>query len=310
MREVLAWIATSRSASRPPCSTPAPTAVPDRRSTRCGRCGRPTPLSLLAASDRRDGARPVAEPSIAAATIGDSQITPEGSLDGHNTLYLISPADDQRRLRGLFCALVADIVAGAFARSTPGKPIDPPLLLALDEARTSRHYRISMRSPRPVPARVCSCSRSFRTSARHPTVGDQAAPTILANHRARVFCSGIAGKTTLDYLRSTLGEQEIASARTNRQGLFCPRLPHLDEEFRAPATPDRVRQTAPDTALLIYGRLAPAGRACALGIATQPFAVSLKADPNVTSHTKKRKIPQRRIEKRTASPSPAVSPST
>jgi hypothetical protein len=35
----------------------------------------------------------------------------------------------------LFAALVADISAGAFARSAQnGKPIDPALLLALDEA--------------------------------------------------------------------------------------------------------------------------------------------------------------------------------
>ena len=66
------------------------------------------------------------EPAIAAATIGDRQISASWLLDGPNTLYLISPAEDQRRLRGLFAALVADITAGAFQRSAQDRQADRP----------------------------------------------------------------------------------------------------------------------------------------------------------------------------------------
>jgi type IV secretion system protein VirD4 len=74
------------------------------------------------------------EPHVAGATIGQSQISADWLLSGANTLYIIAPANDQRRLSGLFAALVAHIVAGAYQRSaSTDRPISPALLLALDE---------------------------------------------------------------------------------------------------------------------------------------------------------------------------------
>ncbi len=52
-----------------------------------------------------------------------------------NTLYLCAPAHDQRRLRGYFTALTQAVLAHAFASATKsGRPLDPPLLVVLDEA--------------------------------------------------------------------------------------------------------------------------------------------------------------------------------
>ena len=261
MREVLAWIATIE--EREP--TALLESCPDR--------GAGPALDALRSVWEADprfrssllqtvatALDPWQEPSIAAATIGDSQITPDWLLDGDNTLYLISPADDQRRLRGLFCALVADIVAGAFARSTQtGKPIDPPLLLALDEAANIAPLpnldEIASTGPGQGVQLLTVLQNLSQASDRW---GKDRAETILANHRARVFCSGIADRATLDYLRSTLGEQEIAKRSTNRHGVFSTGSRTLSKEYRALATPDRVRQTESDTALLIYGRLPPA----------------------------------------------------
>jgi len=46
-----------------------------------------------------------------------------------------APAHDQRRLRGYFSALTQQVLAHAFAQATrAGKPLDPPLLVVLDEA--------------------------------------------------------------------------------------------------------------------------------------------------------------------------------
>ena len=62
-------------------------------------------------------------------------IDPTWLLAGRNALYLSAPAHDQQRLRGLFAALIGTVVAAAFDRcSQTGRPIDPPLLLCLDEA--------------------------------------------------------------------------------------------------------------------------------------------------------------------------------
>jgi type IV secretion system protein VirD4 len=77
---------------------------------------------------------PWQEPQVAGATMGESRISADWLLSGANTLYVVAPANDQRRLSGLFAALVSHIVAGAYERSAKtGRPIEPALLLALDE---------------------------------------------------------------------------------------------------------------------------------------------------------------------------------
>jgi len=200
------------------------------------------------------------EPAIAAATIGESRITAGRLLDGPNTLYLIAPAHEQRRLRGLFTALVADVTAGAFERSAQtGQPIDPPLLLALDEAANIAPLpnldEIASTGPGQGVQLLTVLQNISQASDRW---GRDRAETIIANHRARLFCSGIGDRATLDYLRHTLGEEEIARVSTHRQNVLTTGSRTHSTEFRTLAAPHRVRQADTNTALLVYGRLAPA----------------------------------------------------
>ena len=60
---------------------------------------------------------------------------PRHLLGGPHTLYLCAPAHDQRRLRGYFGALVAQVLSHSFSVAhRAGHPLDPPLLVVLDEA--------------------------------------------------------------------------------------------------------------------------------------------------------------------------------
>ena len=200
------------------------------------------------------------EPAIATATIGESHISADRLLAGPNTLYLVAPAHEQRRLRGLFTALVADITAGAFERSAhTGRPIDPPLLLALDEAANI--------APLPNLDEIASTGPGQgvqlltvlqNISQAYDRWGKDRAETIIANHRARLFCSGIGDRATLDYLRQTLGDEEIDRVSTHRNSPLATGSRTYSSEFRALAPPHRVRQADTNTALLIYGRLQPA----------------------------------------------------
>jgi type IV secretion system protein VirD4 len=200
------------------------------------------------------------EPAIAAATAGENQISPGRLLAGANTLYLVAPAHEQRRLRGLFTALVADIAAGAFERSAQtGRPIDPPLLLALDEAANiaplANLDEIASSGPGQGVQLLTILQNISQASDRW---GKDRAETIIANHRARLFCSGIGDRATLDYLRQTLGDEEIDRISTHRQSPLATGSRTYSSEFRAIAAPHRVRQADTNTALLIYGRLQPA----------------------------------------------------
>jgi type IV secretion system protein VirD4 len=200
------------------------------------------------------------EPAIAAATMGDGQITASWLLDGHNTLYLISPAEDQRRLRGLFAALLAEITTGAFQRSTQtSRPLEPALLLALDEAANIAPLpnldEIASTGPGQGVQLLTVLQNISQAADRW---GRDRAETIIANHRARLFCPGIGDQATLEHLQYTLGEQEIPRLATHRQGALAPGSRTISSDFRALAPAHRVRQSDPDTALLIYGRLPPA----------------------------------------------------
>jgi type IV secretion system protein VirD4 len=203
---------------------------------------------------------PWQEPGIAAATMGDSQITADWLLDASNTLYLISPTDDQTRLSGLFTALVADITAGAFARSAQtGKPIDPALLLALEEvANIAPLPNLDELASTGAGQGVLLLTVLQNISQAADRWGRDRAETIIANHRARLFCSGIGDRATLDYLRHTLGEEEIKRYSTHRKGALQPGSKTVSSDFRALAPANLIRQSPSDQALLVYGRLAPA----------------------------------------------------
>ncbi len=199
------------------------------------------------------------EPQVAGATMGESRIGADWLLDGANTLYVVAPANDQRRLSGLFAALVSHIVAGAYERSAKtGRPIDPALLLALDEvaniAPLPNLDEIASTGPGQGVHLLCvpqNISQAYDRWGR-----DRAEP-IIANHRARLFCSGIGDRATLEYLRGTLGEEEIARISTQQRGIV-PGARTRSTEHRPLATPNRVRQAERSSSLLVYGRLAPA----------------------------------------------------
>jgi type IV secretion system protein VirD4 len=200
------------------------------------------------------------EPLIAKATAGENQISAKRLLDSHNTLYLIAPAHEQRRLRGLFTALVADVTAAAFERSaSTGQPIDPPLLLALDEvaniAPLANLDEIASTGPGQGVQLLTVVQNISQAADRW---GRDRAETIIANHRARLFCSGIGDRATLEYLTHTLGEEEISRIATHRENALATGSRTYSTEFRSLAAPHRIRQADTNTALLVYGRLAPA----------------------------------------------------
>ncbi|MHB8659379.1 MAG: type IV secretory system conjugative DNA transfer family protein [Solirubrobacteraceae bacterium] len=202
---------------------------------------------------------PWQEPQVAGATMGESRISADWLLSGANTLYVVAPANEQRRLSGLFAALVSHIVAGAYERSAKtGRPIDPALLLALDEvcniAPLPNLDEIASTGPGQGVHLLCVLQN---ISQGYDRWGRDRAETIIANHRARLFCSGIGDRATLDYLRGTLGEEEIVRISTQQRGLIPGAKTH-STEHRPLAAPHRIRQADRSSSLLVYGRLAPA----------------------------------------------------
>jgi type IV secretion system protein VirD4 len=261
MRDVLSWVAgvgeDEPAALLAGCAAPGATAAQEALCSVWGSDSRFRSNLQQTVSTALD---PWQEPQIAAATAGDSQIGADWLLDGANTLYLISPAEDQRRLRGLLCALVADVVAGAFARAArSGGPVEPALLLCLDEAANIAPLpnldEIASTGPGQGVQLLTVLQNMTQASERW---GAERAETIVANHRARVFCSGIGDRATLEHLRHTLGEEQVARVSRQHAGLIGAASVTVSQEHQPLAPPNRVRQAAADRALLVYGNLPPA----------------------------------------------------
>ena len=164
---------------------------------------------------------------------------------------------EQARGRGLPVAIVEE----AFARSSrTGQPIDPPLMLCLDEAANV--------APLPNLGEIASIAAGqgvqvlsvFQNLSQvSERWGRDRAETVVANHVARLFGSGIADRATLDYLGAVLGEEEIEKVSTHRQRLELDLGSRTySKDFKRLAAPDRVRQAERDTALLVYGNVPPA----------------------------------------------------
>ena len=201
------------------------------------------------------------EPSVAAATGGPGAIDARWLLSANNTLYLSAPADDQKRLRGLFSAIVAEVVAEAFAQSTRlGKPIDPPLLLCLDEAANVAPLPNLDELASTGPGQGVQLLSVFQNISQiHDRWGKDRAETIVANHRGRLFGAGIGDRATLDYIGAILGDKAIdkISAHRDRLQLVDIGSRTYAHEYRRLAAPNKVREAHTATALLVYGRLKP-----------------------------------------------------
>ncbi len=138
-------------------------------------------------------------------------------LGGQHTLYLCAPAHDQRRLRGYFTALTQHVLAHAFAQATrSGRRLDPPLLVVLDEAA---HI-----APLPeLDGLAATCASHgiqiitvWQDLAQVTGRYGARAPTVLNNHRAKLFLPGIADPDTLEYASRLIGDEEASHPSVTR----------------------------------------------------------------------------------------------
>lgn len=189
-----------------------------------------------------------------------AEYTPAALLDGEpNTLYLCAPAHEQQRLRPLFSMMVRELISVVYESSaTSGEPIDPPLLLVLDE--------LANIAPIPNLDEVASTGAGqgiqllsiFQDMAQIKSrYGESAAQTITNNHRAKLFGSGISDPDTLTYISRVVGtgEFEHRSDTADDKGGAARTQASIYREL-TPA--NVVREAKRGTGLLVYGHLPPA----------------------------------------------------
>jgi type IV secretion system protein VirD4 len=179
-------------------------------------------------------------------------------LRGENTIYLYAPAHQQRLLRPLFETITQQVVAAAQEKAarSPDGLLDPRLGLFLDEAgncaalseldvlaTTARGQGIQL---------VTVWHDKSQLEARYGAK----ASTILNNHRAKLFLSGLADLSALELGSRLIGDrQQVEQSRSmgsdghqslNESSLYRPLLPVED-----------LRRLRPGEGVLLYGHLRP-----------------------------------------------------
>ncbi len=193
------------------------------------------------------------------AAVAGEPFEPRHLLGGAHTVYLCAPAHDQRRLRGYFSALTQQVLAHAFVTATRlGRPLDPPLLVVLDEAA---HI-----APLPeLDGLAATCASHgiqlvtvWQDLAQVKSRYGARAPTVLNNHRAKLFLPGIADPDTLEYASRLVGDEEVSHPSVTRDGRGA-RSTTSTPGARRLLPPEELRCLPRGSAVLVYGTL-PAAR--------------------------------------------------
>jgi type IV secretion system protein VirD4 len=200
----------------------------------------------------------VLEPFAGSVPRGAPTFDPGELLAGTDTLYLCAPAHDQRRLTPLFVGVLRSVLDSAYDQvARTRKPLDPPLLVVLDEAANIA----------PVPDLDTLAATAAGHGIQLVTIWHDLAQitarfgpratTVVNNHRAKLFLSGISDPTTLDYASHLIGDEEVhlpATTAGGRSGSSTTRSPTV----RRLAPPDALRRVPPGQGVLVYRDLPPA----------------------------------------------------
>ena len=206
---------------------------------------------------------PWADPGVAAASKGKS-LNLDWLLGGANTVYLCAPIEDQERLWPAFGGLLNDLVKQVFLRvAATGKPLDPPLLIVIDEAgntplRSLPQYASTLAGLGVLLVTIWQSIAQIEASYHRQ------ADTILTNHLSKVFYSGLSDPAAFRYISQVLGDVEVET-RSRSEAADWRASQQLSTTREPLVPPHMARQMLPGDALLIHGTLPPAH------VRTQPW---------------------------------------
>jgi type IV secretion system protein VirD4 len=199
------------------------------------------------------------EDPVVAESAERPDIDPVALLQGRNTVYLCGPAHEQARVQGVFTALVGAIVHAAVLRYERCGPLDPPLLVVLDEAANIAPLpdldQLASTGAGMGIQLVTVCQDLAQLAARY---GPDRARSIGNNHRAKVALSGIADIGTLDTISALAGEQAVREQTYTSDLREGRRSTSTAITYRRLAAADELRRIPPGRGVLIYGHLPPA----------------------------------------------------
>jgi type IV secretory pathway TraG/TraD family ATPase VirD4 len=140
------------------------------------------------------------------------------------------------------------------------RALEPPLLIVLDEAANIAPLSDLDSLAATAAGHGIQMVTVWHDMAQiHARYGPRST-TVVNNHRAKLFLSGISDPSTLDYASHLIGEEEVVLPSVTLGGSGVkdgPSTTH-SQSVRRLAAPDVLRRTPPGEAVLLYGDLPPA----------------------------------------------------
>ena len=159
----------------------------------------------------RNAVWPWADPEVAASA-ERCDVTLDWLLRGSNTLYLCAPLGDEARIGIVFAVLLHDLTLQAFERfNRTGEPLDPRLLLLLDEAANTPLPNLPQWASTVTGAGV-QLVTVWQSKAQLDQLYGSHSDTVLTNHRTKlVYASGLTDLATMQYVSDLVGLEHIPS---------------------------------------------------------------------------------------------------
>jgi type IV secretion system protein VirD4 len=199
-----------------------------------------------------------ADPAVAAST-ESNDIDLDHWLNGDNTIYVIATAHEQARLRPVLNVLIQQAIRTAYDTATAhGGTLPHPCLVMLDEAGNIAPLRDLPGYASTARSHGISLVTIWQDLAQIKAIYGDRAQTVLNNHKAKLFGTGIADDATLDYLSRLIGEER--QTELNQSGDLHTNRRSISEHttYRRTAPADTIRRVRNNHALLLYGRELPA----------------------------------------------------
>ncbi len=132
------------------------------------------------------------------------------------------------------------------------RPLDPPLLLVLDEAANIAPLADLDALAATAAGHGVQLVTVWHDLAQITARYGPKASTVVNNHRAKLFLSGISDPSTLDYASHLIGDEEVRLPATTLGGRGGPSTTRSPSTRRL-APPDALRRIAPGEGVLLSG---------------------------------------------------------
>jgi type IV secretion system protein VirD4 len=179
-------------------------------------------------------------------------------LSGDNTIYVIAPSHEQARLRPVLTTFVQQNVRCAFSTALQERgSLTNPCLVLLDEAGNVAPLRDLPEYASTARAHGISLVTIWQDLAQIKAIYRDRAQTVLNNHRAKLFGTGIADDQTLEYVSRLIGDSANKEHNTSRDLQGGRRSVSEHTTYRRAAPIDVLRRIRMNEAVLLYGSELP-----------------------------------------------------